>query len=828
RDEVLLPFAWTGVSMYAAGATRLRVRLRQDVDSGGISLVATDITGTLVVSADSLVLRPVSAGALRPAGGGVDDALFAVVWTPVSANPHPTVSTGTATWAVTGADPFELAAGLTAHGTPTRTYADLATLAEAIDAGAVPPELVFASIQASSHISTDTSTGAALDPAERARRLTAEVLDLVQRWLALDVLAEARLVIVSGGAVATEASATLADLPAAAAWGLVRSAQSENPERLTLVDLPASGADGDTLGALAAALGSGEPELAIRDHVVFGRRLVRSTTPPLVPPTTGPWRLDAAEKGTLAGLAFVPHPEAGAPLRDGEVRIAVRAVGLNFRDVLIALGMYPEQALVGSEVAGIVTETGAGVTHVGVGDRVFGMTAGGAGPLTVTDARVVTRMPSGWSFAMAATVPIAYSTAWFALVDLAAARPGQRLLVHAATGGVGTAAVALARRLGLDVYATASPAKWPALRAMGLRDDHIASSRTAEFEAAFLAATGGEGMDIVLNALAGELTDASLRLLPRGGTFLEMGKTDVRDRAEVARDHPGVDYQTFVTGDATPERLAGILAEVTSLIEAGALAMLPMRVWDMRRAPEAFRFMSQARHVGKIVLTVPPDSAARPGVLLITGGTGTVGGLIARHWARTGYAAGLVLTSRSGPAARGAAGLAAGLAAAGTEVRIIAADAADRSALATVLAGVELTGVVHAAGVLDDGVIGSLTPARIDAVLRPKVDAAWNLHELTSGMDLDTFVLFSSGSATVGAAGQGNYVAANAFLDALAAQRRAVGLPAVSLAWGFWADTSALTGQLSARDVDRLSVGSAGPLSAEQGCALLELAATRD
>ncbi|WP_051341808.1 type I polyketide synthase [Pseudonocardia spinosispora] len=818
RGEVLLPFAWTGLSLHASGASRLRVRLRQDADSGGISLVATDTTGTPVVSAESLVLRPVSAGALQPSGGGVDDALFAVVWTPVGADPKPA---GTATWAVTGADPFALAAGLTAHGTPTRTYADLATLTEAVDAGATPPELVFASIQA--------GNGAATDPAESARRLTAEVLDLLQRWLALDALAPARLVIVSRGAVATEAGATVSDLPASAAWGLVRSAQSEDPERLILVDLPANGADSDTLGVLAAALGVGEPELAIRDHTAFGRRLVRSTTPPLVPPASGPWRLDAEEKGTLAGLALVPHPEASAPLRDGEVRIAVRAVGLNFRDVLIALGMYPEQALVGAEVAGVVVETGAAVTTVGAGDRVLGMASGAAGPLVVTDARLVTRMPSDWSFAAAATVPIAYTTAWFALVDLAAARPGQRLLVHAAAGGVGTAAVALARHLGLDVYATASPAKWPTLRAMGLGDDHIASSRTAEFEAAFLAATDGEGMDIVLNALAGELTDASLRLLPRGGMFLEMGKTDVRDPAQVAHDHPGVNYRTFVTSDATPERLAEILAEATELIHDTTLATLPVRAWDVRRAPEAFRFMSHARHVGKIVLTVPPDpTAIRPGVLLITGGTGTVGGLIARHRATTGHTDALLLTSRSGPAARGAATLAADLAEAGSEVRIVAADAADRPALASVLAGVELTGVVHAAGVLDDGVIGSLTPDRIDAVLRPKADAAWNLHELTSGMDLDTFVLFSSGASAFGAAGQGNYAAANAFLDALAAYRRAAGLPAVSLAWGFWADTSALTGQLTDRHVDRLSLGSAGPLSAEQGCALLDLAATRD
>uniref|UniRef100_UPI0007853A20 type I polyketide synthase n=1 Tax=Herbidospora sakaeratensis TaxID=564415 RepID=UPI0007853A20 len=789
-QEVVLPFAWTGLSLHAAGATRLRVRLRRAAD-GGIALDAADPTGAPVVSADSLVLRPVATGALRTT---LDDALFAVEWTPVPAAP------AAGTCAVIGPDPFGLAAGLGADA-----HADLS------DLGATLPELVFAAVDG-------TGDG---DPATAARRRTADVLGLLHRWLALDT--PSRLVLVTRAAVATEPGAPVADPAAAAVWGLVRSAQSEHPGRIVLADLPATG---DGAGVLAAALGSGEPELAVRADTALGRRLVRSAAPPLTPPATGPWRLDAPEKGTLDGLALVPAPEAAAPLADGQVRVAVRAVGLNFRDVLIALGMYPVDALVGTEIAGVVTETGPGVTRLRAGDRVLGMASGAAGPLTVADARMLTAMPPEWSFAEAATVPIAHSTAWYALADLAAVRPGQRLLVHAAAGGVGTAAVAVARHLGLDVYATASPAKWPALRAMGLADDHIASSRTADFEAAFLAATGGEGVDVVLNALAGEMTDASLRLLPRGGTFLEMGKTDVRDPAEVARDHPGVDYRAFVTGEAAPERLTEILADATALLRSGTLPMLPMRVWDVRRAPEAFRFMSQARHVGKIVLTVPP--VREPGTVLVTGGTGTLGGLVARRLAATGRAAGVLLTSRSGPAAPGAAALAADLATAGLGVRVAAGDAADRAALAALIDGEPLTGVVHTAGVLDDGVVESLTPARIDAVLRPKADAAWHLHELTEGLDLDAFVLFSAGAATFGAAGQGNYAAANAFLDALAAHRRAAGLPAVSLAWGLWAEASTMTGGLSAQAVDRIRQGGVAALTADEGLGLLDLARTRD
>src|SRR5450759_5857369 len=172
------------------------------------------------------------------------------------------------------------------------------------------------------------------------------------------------------------------------------------------------------------------------------------------------------------------------------------------------------------------------------------------------------------------------------------------------------AAVAIGRHLGLEVYGTASPGKWATLAGMGLDEAHIASSRSAEFEPEFLAATGGAGVDIVLNALAGELTDASLRLLRSGGAFIEMGKTDIRDPGQVAADHPGVRYRAFSTGEAGPGRLGQLLAGIVALLGRGELAGLPVRTWDVRRAPEAFRFMSQARHTGKIVLTMPPDPAA--------------------------------------------------------------------------------------------------------------------------------------------------------------------------------------------------------------------------
>ena len=819
-DEIWLPFSWTGVSLHAAGASALRVRLRAAA-GGRLSLVAADGTGAPVVSVESLARRPVTAGELAAGQGGPRDALFGVDWIPIPVGDVPA-----GRWAVAGHDPQGLAAALTGAGADVAAYASLPDLAGA----AQVPDVVVAYLEGAED---PGGAGAA------ARTAVGRALGLVRGWLAEDRLSAARLVVVTRGAVAPAPGDGVSDLAGAAIWGLIRSAQSENPGRLVLADLPGT-APAAAAGTLAAALAGDEPELAIRGETAYARRLARPAAGLPVPPAEdGPWRLDVTEPGTLDGLALATCPQAGAPLGAGQVRVAVRAAGLNFRDVLIGLDMYAGAARLGGEVAGVVTEVGPAVAGLTAGDRVLGLASGGFGPVVVADARVLAPIPDGWTFADAAAVPVAFTTAWYALVDLAQARPGQQLLVHAATGGVGMAAVTIARHLGLEVFGTASPGKWGVLAGMDLDSAHVGSSRTAGFADRFLAATGGAGADIVLNALAGELTDASLRLLPRGGTFVEMGKTDIRDAVQVAAEHPGVAYLAFDLNQVGPGRLGEILAQVVNLLAAGELAPPPVRALDVRRAREAFRFMSQARHTGKIVLTIPPEPAAPldGGTILITGGTGTLGGLVARHLAAghgavPGRMGALVLASRSGPAASGAATLAADLAAGGARVQVAACDAADRAALSGLLAqipaGDPLAGVIHAAGVLDDGVTESLTPARVDAVMRPKADAAWNLHELTRQLDLQSFILFSAAAATFGSAGQGNYAAANAFLDALACHRRSLGLPATSLAWGLWADASAMTGHLSAGERSRICRGGIAALSAEQGLALLDLAAGRD
>ncbi|GAB1639958.1 hypothetical protein KRMM14A1259_03810 [Krasilnikovia sp. MM14-A1259] len=767
--QVRLPFAWTGVRLHAAGASVLRARLRRDAQ-GDLIFSAADATGGPVVSVDSLVTRPVTVGRLHAdVDAGLRDALFAVDWIPVG-----TIGSGTLDgWALLGADRFGV--GI------TRTFDHDDDL---------PPAVVTC-------LAGDS-----------ARRLTAEALELVQRWVADDRLETVPLVVLTRGAVSAVPGEGVRDLAAAAAWGLLRSAQSENPGRLILVDL-----DGDP-GVLATVLDTGEPELAVRDTAVYARRLVRPSGELALP--AGAWRLEPDAGGSLEDLRAVENPQE--PLGADLVRVAVRAAGLNFRDVLIGLGMYPGGGVLGSEIAGVVTEIGPGVTGLAVGDRVMGVAAGGFGPSVVTDHRQVVPVPDGWSYTQAASAPVAFLTAWYALVVLAEARAGQKVLIHAAAGGVGSAAVQIARHLGLEVFATASPAKWPVLRAAGLDDDHIASSRDAGFAEKFA------GVDVVVNSLAGELTDASLRLVADGGAFIEMGKTDLRDPATLT----GVRYRPFDLGEAGPRLLGEMLHRIVDLMDAGELALLPTRAWDVRRARQAMRFMSQARHTGKLVLTIPATEATATRRVLVTGGTGTLGGLVARHLAESGRADSLLLTSRSGPDATDAAALSAALAERAVAVRVVACDAADRDELAALLRTEKaLTGVIHTAGVLDDGVIGSLTAERLDLVMRPKVDGAWNLHELTQRYDLDEFVLFSSAASVVGAPGQGNYVAANAFLDALAAERRASGLPATSLAWGMWAQLSALTGRLTDDERARIARG-VDALTAQQGLALLDTALTRD
>jgi acyl transferase domain-containing protein len=621
-----------------------------------------------------------------------------------------------------------------------------------------------------------------------ARRAAAWALASVQAVLRDDGAGPARLVLVTRGAMVCDPADDV-DAAQAAVWGLVRTARSEHPGRFVLVDVD----DHDSSAMmLPAALGLDEPELAIRGDVVSVPQLARvAGDDRMTVPDARSWHLDGIDEGSTESLTLIADECSRMPLTAGQVRIAVRAVGLSFSDALVASGALPGGEHTGQEGAGVVVEVGPEVSDLVVGDRVLGIWGQGVRSVVSADRRLTTRIPSGWSFAQAASVPVTYATALYGLRDLGGVRPGDRVLVHGTAGGVAAAARHVADRLGAEVVDAADVA------------DQFGT------------------VDVVLNLLAGDFLDGLLRALKPGGSFVEVGKTTSLERTDLRADCRSLDLLNLDV-----DLLGDLLTDVVRLLETDALAGLaPLRAWDVRQVREALSFARQGEQVGINVLTLP-QTLDPDGAVLITGGTGVLGGLLARHLVTEHDVRNLVLTSRRGLDAPGSAELVAELSELGADVRVVACDIADRVQAQTLLdeIGSRLTGVVHTAGALDDGAVESLTAERFDVVFRPKVDGATHLDELTRHLDLAWFVLFSSAAGTIGTPGQANYAAANTAMDAIAIRRRTAGLPAQSLAWGFWQSASGLTGHLDDNDRGRLARAGVLPMPTEEGLALFDAA----
>ena len=762
--ELRLPFSWGGVSLVAQGARELRVHIAPGAE-GQVSLNVADSTGAHVATVGALAMRALDPTQLK-APARKQQGLLGIEWTEVSLN----------------------------------------------EKGTEPTDVELLRCEVDADLPTDQAAGKAAESA----------LASIQAFLADDSKADSRLALITKGAMATGKESP--DPASAAIWGLLRSAQSEHPGRFALIDTDGSEASEEALQA-ALALGAQEPQLALREGVALAPRAMpqADTEDSLIPPLA-PWHLDATKRGTLESLALMPSTHE--PLGPTEVRIRMQAAGLNFRDVLVALGLYPGEAPIGSEGAGVVLEVGAEVTDLSTGDRVMGLIPDAFGPLATAERDFLAKVPEAWSAEQAAAMPIVFATAFYGLNDLAKLKAGEKVLIHAGAGGVGMAAIGIAQHLGAEVFATASPSKWEVLEGMGLDPDHLASSRDLDFKEKFLALTDGEGMDVLLNALTGEFIDASLALLPRGGRFLEMGKTDLRDPGQLKAERPGFTYLPFDLTEVSPKRSGEILTEVAGLLEAGALHHSPTTTWDLREAPQAFRHLREGRNVGKVVLTLPqPIDPER--TTLITGATGGLGALIARHLTESHGARHLLLVSRSGEEAEGAKELKRELEELGAEVEIAACDVSDRGALQKLLGQIPkehpLGAVIHCAGTLADATVNTLTAEQVEQVFAPKVDAAWNLHELSKDAELSAFVLFSSAAGTLGGPGQANYAAANVFLDALAQRRAAEGLPATAIAWGLWQREGMGSG-LAEADLARMRRGGIEPISDERGLELFDAA----
>ena len=491
-------------------------------------------------------------------------------------------------------------------------------------------------------------------------------------------------------------------------------------------------------------------------------------------------------------------------LQANEIEIEVAATGLNFRDVMVALDLYPDDTkFLGLECAGVVVAVGSGVFDFQPGDEVMAVADNSFSQYVVVDAQLAVHIPESLSLIEAATIPVTFLTAYYTLVYLAQLQPGEKVLIHAAAGGVGLAAIQIAQYLGAEIYATASMAKWSLLKSMGVKQ--IMNSRSLDFAEEIMVATNGQGVDIVLNSLSGEFIAKSMAVLNDRGRFIEIGKQGIWSSAEVAQVAPSINYDLVdlwqITQD-NPELIQQMLQEFRSQFTTETLKPLPYSVFTKEQTIEAFRYMQQGKHQGKIIITqesfenrgerlFAPTRNTFTGTYLITGGMGAIG-LEVAQWLVTKGVTNLVLLGRSDIKPELKDNLEK--IQENTQVKLIKADIANTNQLAQVLTQIELElpplrGVVHCAGVICDRTISQQDWQSFQQVLAPKVQGAWNLHHLTQKYDLESFIMFSSASSLIGSAGQANYCAANAFLDTLAHGRRSLGLPAISINWSAWEGT---------------------------------------
>jgi acyl transferase domain-containing protein/NADPH:quinone reductase-like Zn-dependent oxidoreductase/acyl carrier protein/SAM-dependent methyltransferase len=656
------------------------------------------------------------------------------------------------------------------------------------------------------------------DPLTAQQASSFDLLIAVQALINAGLAPAARLTIVTSGAMPMPEGAGGCARPwQAPIWGLTRTIRNERADiasRLIDVD-PATSAAGTAAALVAEILHpDDEDEVLLRGDARYVPRLTRWTASPALhgdTPETGftlTFAPGKAQDGAVLQRIAIPLPAAG------EVAVRVRAAGVNFRDVLQRMGLLPEEAFeggfagatLGMEFAGEVTAVGDGVDRFRPGDAVFGFGRGAFSSHLAAPAFGLFKKPGSMSFEEAATLPVAVMTVYYSLHHLARLQKGERILVQGAAGGVGLAAVQYAQSVGAEIFASAgSVEKREFLRRLGV--PHVVDSRSLAFADDIREITEGEGVDVVLNSIAGEAIHKGLSILRPYGRFIELGKRDFFANSKIGlqpfRNNVqffGVDVDRLLID--RPALCGQLFDELASLFEQRVFVPLPYRVFPITRAAEAFRCMQHSRHIGKIVLAIdagdrPPIVADRPDArmqlspmasYLVTGGRGGFGLATAEWLARKG-ARHLAVVGRSEETAPDAAMAIERLRQDGIAVREFTADIADADHVAELLRCMRremppLSGIIHCAAVIQDSSLANMTEANFHDVSRPKIAGAWNLHQQTLDQKLDFFVMYSSATTLFGNEGQGSYVAANLYLEALADYRRGLGLPGLAVAWG--------------------------------------------
>ncbi|MDF3339946.1 sulfolipid-1 biosynthesis phthioceranic/hydroxyphthioceranic acid synthase [Mycolicibacterium septicum] len=612
----------------------------------------------------------------------------------------------------------------------------------------------------------------------------------------------------------TVVAGDVANLDQAELRGLIRVIGTEHPH-LTATQIDVDEATGVEQLAQQLLSGSDEDETAWRNGRWYTARLCLAPLRPEERQTTvahlerDRMRLQIRTPGDLESMELVSCEHV--PPGPGQIEVAVSASSINFADVLVAFGRYPafdgRLPQLGIDFAGVVTAVGPDVTDHKVGDRVGGLCADGCwGTFVTCDARLAATLPSDLTDAEAAALTIATATAYYGLNDMARIKSGDKVLIHSATGGVGQAAMAIARAAGAEIFATAgSEQRRQLLRDMGV--EHVYDSRTLEFADQIREDTDGYGVDIVLNSVPGAAQRAGLELLAFGGRFVEIGKRDIYGDTRLGlfpfrRNLSFYAVDLALMSVSHPDRLRELLETVYLLTAEGDLPMPEVTHFPLADAATAIRMMSGAQHTGKLVLDIPHTGSSRlvvppsqvrvfrpDGAYIITGGLGGLGLFMAEKMAASGCGR-IVLSSRSQPSAQASA-LLERIRATGVDLVVECGDiaesgTAERLVSVATAGGLEVRGVLHAAGVIEDAALTNITDELIERDWAPKVYGAWNLHIATADQPLDWFCSFSSAAALIGSPGQGAYAAANSWLDAFSLWRRSQGLPGTAIAWGAW------------------------------------------